>query len=43
VEHLVFTNKTLVQGFEAYILMNPALDESDASIYLNNLLAKNEN
>ena len=43
VEHLVFTNKTLVQGFEAYVLMNPALDESEAYSYLNNLLSKNEN
>lgn len=43
VEHLVFTNKTLVQGFEAYVLMNPALDESEANTYLNNLLSKNEN
>jgi len=43
VEHLVFTNKTLVQGFEAYILMNPGLDEEDAYTYLNNLLSKNEN
>ncbi|MBU4440442.1 MAG: sensor domain-containing diguanylate cyclase [Acetobacterium sp.] len=43
VEHLVFTNKTLIQGFEAYILMNPELDESEAYSYLNNLLSKNEN
>ena len=43
VEHLVFNNKTLVQGFEAYVLMNPALDESEANTYLNNLLSKNEN
>ena len=43
VEHLVYTNKTLVQGFEAYILMNPGLDESEAYTYLNNLLSKNEN
>ena len=43
VEHLVFNNKTLVQGFEAYVLMNPALDESEAYSYLNNLLSKNEN
>lgn len=43
VEHLVFTNKTLVQGFEAYVLMNPALDESEAYSYLDNLLSKNEN
>ena len=34
VEHLVFNNKTLVQGFEAYVLMNPALDESEAYSYL---------
>ncbi len=43
VERLIFTNKTLVQGFEAYVLMNPALDESEANTYLNNLLSKNEN
>ncbi|MBI4857894.1 MAG: sensor domain-containing diguanylate cyclase [Acetobacterium woodii] len=43
VEHLVSTNKTLIQGFEAYILMNPGLDESEAYSYLNNLLSKNEN
>lgn len=43
VEHLIYTNKTLVQGFEAYILMNPGLDEEKAYMYLNNLLSKNEN
>lgn len=43
VERLIFTNKTLVQGFEAYILMNPGLDEEDAYTYLDNLLSKNEN
>ena len=43
VEHLVFTNKTLVQGFEAYILMNAGLDEDEAYTYLENLISKNEN
>lgn len=42
-EHLVFTNKTLVQGFEAYIQTNPGLDETAAYTYLDNLLSKNEN
>ncbi|WP_303871072.1 diguanylate cyclase domain-containing protein [Acetobacterium wieringae] len=42
-ERLVFTNKTLVQGFEAYILVNPGLDETEAYTYLDNLLSKNEN
>lgn len=42
-ERLVFTNKTLVQGFEAYILVNPGLDEAAAYTYLDNLLSKNEN
>lgn len=42
-ERLVFTNKTLVQGFEAYILVNPGLDEGEAYTYLDNLLSKNEN
>ncbi|MDK2905347.1 MAG: diguanylate cyclase [Eubacteriaceae bacterium] len=43
VERLIFTNKTLVQGFEAYILVNPGLDEQEAYTYLDNLLSKNEN
>lgn len=43
VERLIFTNKTLVQGFEAYILVNPGLDEEEAYMYLDNLLSKNEN
>ncbi|PKM53338.1 MAG: hypothetical protein CVV00_12790, partial [Firmicutes bacterium HGW-Firmicutes-5] len=43
VERLIFTNKTLVQGFEAYILVNPGLDEEEAYIFLDNLLSKNEN
>lgn len=43
VERLIFTNKTLVQGFEAYILVNPGLDEEEAYTYLDNLLSKNEN
>jgi diguanylate cyclase (GGDEF)-like protein len=43
VERLIFTNKTLVQGFEAYILTNPEMDEEEAYTYLDNLLSKNEN
>ncbi|MBC3887497.1 diguanylate cyclase [Acetobacterium paludosum] len=43
VEQLIFTNKTLVQGFEAYIQVNPGLDEEQAYTYLNNLLSQNEN
>ena len=43
VERLVFNNKTLVQGFEAYIQANPSLDEADAYTYLDNLLSKSEN
>ncbi len=42
-ERLVFTNKTLVQGFEAYVLVNPKLDQAEADTYLKNLLSKNEN
>lgn len=42
-ERLIFTNKTLVQGFEAYILTNPEMDEVEAYTYLDNLLSKNEN
>jgi diguanylate cyclase (GGDEF)-like protein len=43
VERLIFTNKTLVQGFEAYLLMNPDLDEAEADIYMDKLLSKNDN
>lgn len=43
VERLIFTNETLVQGFEAYLLMNPDLDQAEAEIYMDKLLSKNEN
>lgn len=43
VEQLIYRNETLVQGFEAYILVNPVLDEAESYIYLENLLSKNEN
>lgn len=43
VERLIDANKTLVQGFEAYILVNPILDEAESHAYLENLLSKNEN
>lgn len=43
VEQLIYSNKTLVQGYEAYILSNPDLDEASATIYLDNLLSKNQN
>lgn len=43
VERLIDANKTLVQGFEAYILVNPILDEEESDAYLENLLSKNEN
>lgn len=43
VERLIYANKTLVQGFEAYILVNPILDEEESDAYLENLLSKNEN
>lgn len=43
VEELINSNKTLVQGYEAYLVSNPNLDEAASSVYLNNLLSKNQN
>ncbi|WKY48413.1 diguanylate cyclase [Eubacteriaceae bacterium ES3] len=43
IERLVFNNKTLIDGFEAYINVNPDLNEEEAYIYLENLLSKNDN
>lgn len=43
VEQLIYRNKTLVQGFEAYIIVHPVLDEAESYQYLENLLSKNEN
>ena len=43
VERLIYTNKTLTQGFEAYILVKPSLDEEGAYTYLDYLLSKNVN
>jgi diguanylate cyclase (GGDEF)-like protein len=43
VEQLIYGNKTLVQGYEAYLTSNPNLDEASAYVYLDNLLSKNQN
>jgi diguanylate cyclase (GGDEF)-like protein len=43
VEQLIYSNKTLLQGYQAYVLVNPDLDEEGASTYLDNLLTENEN
>jgi diguanylate cyclase (GGDEF)-like protein len=43
VERLVYSNITLLQGYEAYIKSNPNLDEKSAYDYLENLLSKNSN
>ena len=41
VERLIYSNVTLLQGFEAYITSNPGLDEESAYRYLDDLLSKN--
>jgi GGDEF domain-containing protein/sensor domain CHASE-containing protein len=41
VERLIYSNVTLLQGFEAYIKSNPDLDEQSAYRYLNDLLSNN--
>lgn len=43
VERLIDTNRALVQGYVAYILTNPDLDEEEAYRYLDNLLLENKN
>jgi diguanylate cyclase (GGDEF)-like protein len=39
VERLIYSNVTLLQGYEAYIKSNPDLDEEDTYLYLGNLLS----
>lgn len=41
VERLIYSNVTLLQGFEAYIKSNPDLDEESAYRYLDDLLSEN--
>lgn len=41
VEHLIYSNITLLQGYKAYIETNPNLDEEGANTFLRNLLSKN--
>lgn len=43
VEQLIYTNEALIQGYEAYILVNPDLNEDGAYMYLEKLLFENEN
>lgn len=43
VEQLIYRNKNLVQGFEAYIQVNPVLDEAESYRYLEHLLSQNQN
>jgi diguanylate cyclase len=39
VERLIYSNVTLLQGYEAYIKSNPELNEEDTYLYLDNLLS----
>ena len=41
VERLIYSNVTLIKGFEAYIKSNPNLDEDGAFRYLDDLLLEN--
>ena len=41
VERLIYSNVTLLQGFEAYIKSSPDLDEDSAYRYLDDLLSEN--
>ena len=41
VERLIYSNVSLLQGFEAYIKTNPRLDEDSVYRYLDELLAEN--
>ncbi len=43
VEQLIYANKTLLQGYQTYILVNPDLNEEGAATYLDNLLIENKN
>lgn len=43
VERLIYSKVTLLQGFEAYIEINPNLEEEEAYLYLENLLSENSN